>query len=107
MKYLNDKEFALAFANDKVNIKKIGPIALRKEFIPHRLDQELVEIAIENVYKKYPINELIANHLSKKKILSGSELDQKSKKRIIDLLNRKGFNWNDISNVFSELEIKI
>jgi len=107
MKYLDDKEFAIAFANDKVNNKRIGPIALRKEFIPHKLDEELIEVAIENVYKKYPIKELIVSHLTKKKIISGSELDQKSKKRIIDLLNRKGFNWNDISNVFSELEIKL
>ena len=107
MRYLNDKEFAIAFANDKVNNKKIGPIALRKEFAQHRLDQELIEVAIENVYEKYPVNELIAKHLSKKKITQRSELDQKSKKRIIDLLTRKGFNWNDISIVFNELEIKI
>lgn len=107
MKYLDDKEFAIAFANDKVNNKKIGPIALRKEFVPHRLDQELIEIAIENVYKKYPVRELIKNHLAKKKVFSGSELDQRTKKRTIDLLTRKGFSWHDISTVFNELEIRL
>lgn len=107
MKYLNDKEFAVAFANDKVNNKKIGPIALRKEFIPHKLEHETIEAAIEKVYKKYPVKELIMNHLTKKNILRGSELDQKVKKRSIDLLTRKGFTWHDISAVFNELEIRI
>lgn len=107
MKYLNDTEFAQAFAHDKVNNKKIGPIVLRKEFISHKIDEAIVNEAIDEVYKKYPISDIIKNLLNKKKILPGIELDQKSKKRIIDLLVRKGFKWDNISAVFSEMNIKI
>ncbi len=103
--YLNDVEFANAFARDKVKGKKIGPLALRIEFIPHKIDEETLEKIIANVYEKYPISDLIKLLLDKKKILPGTKLDQKTKKRIYDLLIRKGFNWNDISNVFTELEI--
>jgi len=106
MKYLNDTEFAKAFANDKVNSKKIGPIALRREFLVHKIEPNILESTIEEVYQKYPISEMIKLLLSKKKIQSGSKLDQKSKKRITDLLSRKGFNWDQISAVFNELEIK-
>jgi SOS response regulatory protein OraA/RecX len=33
------------------------------------------------------------------------KLEQKDKKRIQDLLVRKGFSWNEISAVFTELVI--
>lgn len=107
MGYLNDEEFAIAFASDKVNSKKIGPIALRNEFIPHKLEPNIINKAIENVYKKYPINELILKHLAKKKIVRGNSIDQKEKQKIVDLLIRKGFTWNDISAVFNEIEIQL
>ena len=103
--YLNDTEFANAFAHDKVRSKKIGPIALRTEFIPHKIETDILEKIIEIVYEKYPISDLIKQLLDKKKIQFGMKLDQKTKKRIQDLLGRKGFSWNDISSVFTELEI--
>ncbi len=105
IEYLNDIEFSKAFARDKVRSKKIGPMALRAEFIPHKIDKEILEITIIDVYEKYPVASLIKQILDKRKILSGTKLDQKTKKRIYDLLSRKGFTWSDISTVFTELEI--
>lgn len=105
IKYLNDAEFAEAFAHDKVKSKKIGPITLRMEFIPHRIESEILENVIKKVYEQYPISDLIKQLLDKKKIQSGIKLELKTKKRIQDLLKRKGFNWNEISTVFTELEI--
>ena len=95
----------MAFANDKVRSKKIGPIALRIEFLPHKIESQLLENTINDVYEKYPISELIKQLLDKKKIEFAMKLDQKTKKRNQDLLKRKGFSWNDISTVFAELEI--
>lgn len=103
--YLNDTEFAEAFAHDKVKSKKIAPITLRMEFIPHKIDSEILEKTIKKIYEKYPISDLIKQLLEKKKIQFGMKLEQKTKKRIQDLLKRKGFSWNEISTVFSELEI--
>lgn len=103
--YLNDTEFAEAFAHDKVKSKKIAPITLRMEFIPHKIDSEILEKTIKKIYEKYPISDLIKQLLKKKKIQFGMKLEQKTKKRIQDLLKRKGFSWNEISAVFNELEI--
>lgn len=103
--YLNDTEFAEAFAHDKVKSKKIAPITLRMEFIPHKIDSEILEKTIKKIYEKYPISDLIKQLLEKKKIQFGMKLEQKTKKRIQDLLKRKGFSWNEISAVFNELEI--
>ena len=103
--YLNDSEFANAFAHDKVKSKKIGPLALRMEFIPHNIEPELLERTIKKLYEKYLVSDLIKQLLDKKKILYGMKLEQKNKKSIKDLLIRKGFSWNDIAAVFTELEI--
>ena len=103
--YLNDTEFANAFAHDKVKSKKIGPIALRIELRPHKIESNIIEETINKIYDKYPISDLIKKLLDKKKVQFGTKLDQKSKKRIHDLLGRKGFSWNEISEVFTELEI--
>ncbi len=105
IKYLNDKEFAEAFAHDKVKSKKIGPLALRREFTPHGIESELLEKTIKRIYEQYPISDLIKQLLDKKQIQFGMKLEQKVKKRIQDLLIRKGFSWNEISVVFTELEI--
>ena len=103
--YLNDTEFAEAFAHDKVKSKKIGPVTLRKELVPHNIDVDILENVIKHVYEKYPIPDLIKQLLEKKKIQFGVKLELKTKKRIHNLLVRKGFSWNDISAVFTELEI--
>ena len=103
--YLNDKEFAEAFAHDKVRSKKIGPVTLRMELIPHKIDSDILENVINQVYERYPISDLIKQLLNKKKIQFGMKLELKTKKRIQDLLIRKGFSWNEISAVFTELEI--
>lgn len=103
--YLNDKEFAEAFAHDKVRSKKIGPVTLRMELIPHKIDSDILENVIKQVYERYPISDLIKQLLNKKKIQFGMKLELKTKKRIQDLLIRKGFSWNEISAVFTELEI--
>jgi regulatory protein len=105
IKYLNDTKFVEAFAHDKVKIKKIGPLELRRELIPHKIESELLERSIKKIYEKYLVFDLIKQLLDKKKIQFGTKLEQKTKKRILDLLNRKGFSWNEISAAFTELEI--
>jgi regulatory protein len=107
MGYLNDLEFAEAFAHDKVNNRMIGPIALRNEFGPYYIDSEVIDRAISSVYNNFPTKKLIEQLIAKKKFKPGSRLDQKTKKRLIDFLKRKGFTWNDISQVLSDLNIKI
>ena len=104
--YLNDKEFSIAFTRDKVRSKSIGPIAIRSELLPHRIDSNLADAAIDEVYTEFPIPELIKRLLTKRNIVSGTKLEPKVKKRTLDLLKRKGFSWDDISDVLTELEIE-
>ena len=99
-KYLDDTAFGQAFVREKVKNKKIGPIALRSEMMPHFLRSGLVDKLIEDIYTEFDPHELIEFHLKKRGIKRKKNLDQKSQKRMNDFLTRKGFYWDTIREVY-------
>lgn len=103
--YLNDVEFAHAFAREKVRNKRIGPIALRMEFRPHGIASEILDEVLNEVYKEFSITELIQYHLRKRKIYDGSNISPNEKKRLIDALRRKGFTWDAIRETLVQHKI--
>ena len=102
LNYLNDQEFCRAFANEKVKLKKIGPFLLKSELLKHGLDSELIDNCINEIYNQYNFQDLIEFHLEKKKIIKNELLDKKDKKRLDNYLIRKGFNWEQINNVYAD-----
>ena len=102
LNYLNDQEFCHAFSNEKVKLKKIGPFLLKSELFKHGLDSELIDNSINEIYNQCNIQDLIEYHLEKKKIIKYELLDKKDKKRLDNYLIRKGFNWEQINNVYAD-----
>ena len=102
LKYLDDNAFGKAFVREKVKNKKIGPMALRSDLIPHFLPSDLVDRLIRDIYTEFDPHELIAAHLKKRGIKREEPLDQKSQKRMNDFLARKGFYWDSIREVYLE-----
>ncbi len=102
LKYLNDNAFGKAFVREKVKNKKIGPMALRSDLIPHFLPSDLVDRLIRDIYTEFDPHELIEAHLKKRGIKREEPLDQKSQKRMNDFLARKGFYWDSIREVYLE-----
>jgi regulatory protein len=102
LKFIDDVEFAKCFANEKVRNKKIGAIALKADFFPHYLNADLVESVISDVYKIMPEEDLIKQHLKKRRLSDLPSLSQKEMKKLTDFLMRKGFRWDSIRNVFVE-----
>lgn len=97
--YLNDEEFAIAFARDKINSKQIGPIALRQEFIQHYLSKELIDETINKVYEEFPVSELILRNIKKSMRDQKWQNDPQKTQRVIAMLKRKGFSWDDITTL--------
>tara|TARA_B100000315_G_C14586301_1_gene593204 strand:- start:809 stop:1438 length:630 start_codon:yes stop_codon:yes gene_type:complete len=100
--FLDDLEFARMFAREKVKLKFIGPPALRGELFKVRIEKEIQDQVVEDIYTEFPTIELIRSLLSRKKIKTFESLDEKQKKRIINMLRRKGFNWDDIQSAIKE-----
>lgn len=104
--FINDQEFALSFAREKVRNKKIGPLALKSELYPHKLNQEFVESIIEKVYEEFPVENIISDLLDKKKLEKGTNVPKKEKKKLVNFLRRKGFHFEDIRKVFLNYGIR-
>ncbi len=102
LKYLDDNAFGKAFVREKVKNKKIGPMALRSELVPHFLPSELVDQLIQDIYTEFDPHGLIEAHLKKRGVKRKNPLDQKSQKRMNDFLARKGFYWDSIREVYLE-----
>ncbi|MFH1851135.1 MAG: RecX family transcriptional regulator [Candidatus Neomarinimicrobiota bacterium] len=103
--YLNDEEFARMFARDKINLKFLGPRALASELAQSRIDQKIIDEVLEEFYPPTACEAIIEKILIKKKIASGRLLTAAERKRLIDLLGRKGFGWPEIESVFRKNQL--
>ena len=104
-KFLNDETFARAFIHDKINSRLLGPVVLRRELFPHKLDKEIVEKLLQQAYAEIPEEELVERLIEKRKIKKGQKMTQKERNRLISYLQRRGHQWNVIRTVFDKWSI--
>tara|TARA_B100000949_G_C14190889_1_gene411701 strand:+ start:337 stop:1008 length:672 start_codon:yes stop_codon:yes gene_type:complete len=104
-KFLNDETFARAFIHDKINSRLLGPVVLRRELFPHKLDKEIVEKLLQQAYVEMPEEELVERLIEKRKIKKGQKMTQKERNRLITYLQRRGHQWNVIRTVFDKWSI--
>ena len=104
-KFLNDETFARAFIHDKINSRLLGPVVLRRELFPHKLDKEIVEKLLQQAYVEMPEEELVERLIEKRKIKKGQKMTQKERNRLISYLQRRGHQWNVIRTLFDKWSI--
>ncbi len=104
MKFIDDKRFAISFANTKMISKPVGEFLLRRELSAKGIEEEYIEQAVEQAYLEKD-QETIALELAKNRWRRYKNLESyKAKKRISDFLLRRGFNWDVTSSVLERLE---
>ena len=104
-KFLDDEVFARAFIHDKINSRLLGPVVLRRELFPHKLDKEIVEKLLQQAYVEMPEEELVERLIEKRKIKKGQKMTQKERNRLISYLQRRGHQWNVIRTLFDKWSI--
>ena len=105
MKLIDDTRFAISFAKTKMVTKPMGEYLLRRELINKGICDKYIALAIDQVYKEQDQRSL-ATELAKKQMKRYVNLDdRKTKKRICDLLLRRGFNWEVINDVVERLDV--
>ena len=102
MNYLDDSEFADIFTRDKFKVKKHGPLNVINGLKKHRISDETIHNTIFKYYTNDSITELVEFHLIKKKKLSTKTYFDENKQKIISMLYRKGFSYEDINRVLVE-----
>jgi len=95
--YLNDQEFAKMLAHDRIKFKQLGPMGLKSELIKLAVSDLIIQQVIEEYYPAGTEESLIEKIIAGKSNVNYDDLKQR--KKIIDLLARKGFSWNKINAV--------
>lgn len=103
--YLNDKDFAKAFINDKTNLNKYGPIRIKHELklkgVSRNIIDEVMDYSRDEEYE-------LAMEVANKKINSYKKDSQKDAYRKMSaFLQRRGFSYDVISKVVREILDKI
>lgn len=103
LKFLNDKEFARMWMENRIRTRPIGRYRLYQELIQKGIDRELIEETLSN-YKEEKEIELARELVQKKSKRSYRNLDQvTAQRRLYGFLQRRGFSYDTIQEVMEEL----
>jgi len=104
--YLNDREFAEKYAQEKVTFRKIGTGKVKGELFKKGIDREVIEEVLSR-FNDDPIVMENAIILAQKKLLfysAKSLTGQQKKQKLYAYLLGKGFQGNIISEILDQLE---
>jgi len=96
--FINDNEFALRFSYDFINRRPAGDILLKNELRKRGISEDVINKTIEKIYSELDKKELALKLVNKKRF-DLSTGDPKIKKKIADLLLRRGFDWGIVREV--------
>ena len=99
--YINDLVFAKMYASHMIKEKYFGRYLVEKKLLSHKIEFSIMDPIITQLYLEFPANYLINKILKKKKWTQKNLL--KNKLKIINHLKRKGFHWDDIKPLFSDI----
>ena len=100
--YINDSDFAKMYATHLVEKKMIGKIAVRNKFYPHNIPDHILNPIIDKLYVSNPPLDLVKSIIDKK--MQMRKRTQKEKTRLVNLLKRKGFVWDEIEPAINNFD---
>jgi regulatory protein len=105
-KYINDELFATRWAQFRLKNKPIGRYRLNQELKTKGIKQDIIQKAIDKIYKE--IDELtLARNLIKEKVVSSEIKNIRiNPKKIYNFLLRRGFSIEISKNIYNELNNK-
>ncbi len=99
LQLLDDEKFAMSFARSKLLSKPMGEFLLKQELRHKGIEDDVINQTIEAIYSENDPFQL-ALKIAERKLKSIKNLEEaKKKKRVSDLLLRRGFNWDVVSQV--------
>jgi len=99
LKLINDAEFAVMFAKNRMITKPCGQFLLQQELRLKGINDSEIAFAIREAYSEMSEAE-VAKQVAIKNKKKQIRLDEeKAKKRVADFLMRRGFNWDIVKDV--------
>ena len=102
---VDDAEFARLFARSRLNNKPMGKRLLRRELWQKGLSDEIVDQTLTEVFEERSQAEL-ARGLAEKRQARYAHLEgARRRRRLADLLLRRGFDWGLVKEVVEEISL--
>ena len=89
--YLDDERFALSYASSKVRQRPIGRQRLQRDLMFKKVNREVADEALDQVFAETPEEELIERAIAKRIRLRGQPKTRAEGKSLFDHLLRQGF----------------
>ncbi|HPG41354.1 MAG TPA: RecX family transcriptional regulator [bacterium] len=107
LKLLNDSDFAVMFARNRVITKPTGEYMLKQELKAKGLSEEDIQNGLDAAFQEKPEQRQALELAIKLKARHRQDEEIKARKKVNDHLLRRGFSWdivNDIMDKWDNLE---
>lgn len=95
--WINDEEFARAYASDQARLRGYGPQKIRANLKQKGVSDQVINTVLSDVHMDVDLKSEFLKLVLKKKNHFLREIDTfKRKKKVVDYLLRKGFHGNDV-----------
>jgi len=103
LKFLNDREFAKIWVENRIRTKPMGRYRLYQELIQKGIDRDLIEKTLNDYQEEEEIK--LARELAQRKLKrSYQNLDEvTTKRRLYGFLQRRGFSYDTIQEILKEI----
>ena len=98
---IDDARFTREYVDSRIEIKHLGPHRLKFELKKFRVSGSIVDTTIEEAFPEGRQEELAWKIVRKK--IGSRKADEKDVRRVIDLLRRRGLDYEIINHVAYEL----
>jgi regulatory protein len=105
--YVNDRSFALNYAQSRLQLRAVGKSRLRRELAEKKVPRELIEETLETVFDELPEEDSLKRALDKHLRIHGKPADPKSRRRIIAYLIRQGFGYDLVMKKLRALDVEM
>jgi regulatory protein len=98
---LDDSRFSAEWVESRSRKKGLGKLRLAAELRQKGVGRDQIEAAVSEIDAKAELNAAVA--LAGKRISPGDLGDPSAKRRLAGYLQRRGYNWEIIQQVFAEV----
>src|ERR1051326_3704533 len=95
--YLDDAKFAQTYASLRLRERPIGRRRLQRDLWLKKVDKQIVESALDEVFESPPEDDLIDRAIAKRIRLRGKPKTREESKKLFDHLLRQGFEFELVS----------
>src|SRR5262249_39535116 len=101
---LDDRRYAQSYALSKLGGKPVGRQRLARELKAKFIDRRTIDEVLNELFETNGEEELLRNAIQKYVRLHGRPMDRAGNRRLFDHLARRGFDYELIGKLLSDLE---